>query len=302
VFACRTTKVAVENEMATAPSTRRLNSELYTKDFGLVPPYTAITMGGHHQGRPQQGDTAAAVVLGILNRDIAIGSAPALTAATTTTASPLSTTASTTNGLPVLINVTRPASVHGTLPAKVVNLLSGPVELQLEAGAGISAGAAGLCGTGTRPGVPEFTQHGDGLVTWTSTSAFTMGMATTGMASNGYGGSSSSTGTGTGTGTGNGTGTGTGTGNGTGAGATICATVNGSLGMEGFMRYSVSLRALPAATTPPTAPAAPAAAAAAATMAMTATTAVTVGRLANVRVHIPLANQHGLSWMGLAKR
>lgn len=119
---------------------RWLDSTLYTHDYGLVPPYTAIK---------RVGDTLA-----ILNRRISVGN---------------STDESL--GLPAQVNVTRPASRHGTLAAKTIPLLSGPTQLLLvdPEGRPLSPSNATVC----QATKPQHTHHGDGLVSWRVNSAAT---------------------------------------------------------------------------------------------------------------------------------
>ena len=125
---------------------RWLDSTLYTHDYGLVPPYTAVIFDG--------GNTLA-----ILNREIVIGNGSDLDGAATTA------------GLPARITVTRAASRHGTLPAKSIELLSAPVRLELVGGGGVPLSPVGRSSSpgpvaGCTQGPPKFTTNGEGLVSW----------------------------------------------------------------------------------------------------------------------------------------
>jgi hypothetical protein len=113
---------------------RWLNSDLYTNDYGLVPPYTAMVRDEN--------------ALDILNRRILVGTSPGSV------------------GMPAQINVTRQASRHGTLPARTIQLLKRPMELELvdNNGRALQLAESEECG----PGLPQYTQHGDGLVSWVS--------------------------------------------------------------------------------------------------------------------------------------
>jgi hypothetical protein len=184
----------MEPEPAKMTRLRWLNSELYTQDYGLVPPYTAIERTGN--------------TLSILNRKLHIGDAVGLT-----------------RGLPSQINVTRPASRHGTLAAKTVELLHSPITLEL-----IDANGESMkISTAALASAVQFTTKGEGLVSWIAN------MSISGVE----------------------------------------VTVSFALGMEGLMKGSISLRAANASS---------------------------LISLSDVRVLVPMANQHGLSWMGLSER
>ena len=94
---------------------RWLDSELYTHDYGLVPPYTAIRCDGDG-------------TLAILNRVIVIGNGSALDGAATTA------------GLPARIAVTRPASRDPPWHGHRAAALAGP---------------AGACGCRRHPAQPR---------------------------------------------------------------------------------------------------------------------------------------------------
>lgn len=188
---------------------RWLNSDLYTRDYGLVRPYTAIA---------RQGDT-----LHILNRQVLIG------------------TSGDGLGLPAQINVTRAASKHGTLPATLIQLLSAPVVLHLldAHGSPLTIGTLPLC----EATPPQYTRHGDGLTSWFAVTGAVL--ADEGAAASG-----------------------------------VCIGINMTLGMEGLISGSITLRAVSNGSDPQAASVA----------------------LSDVRVQLPLAKQYGLSWMGLATR